>query len=94
MWTTNEDSKDNGKWVLEDDADNAIDFKNKLIWTKRGFLWAYMLSECQRKVAYRRIFLKESIKSISDDLNITESTVRQHWLRAVKKAVELMDSGI
>jgi|TARA_B100000315_G_C14086282_1_gene367112 hypothetical protein len=79
---------DNGELI--ESIDLATEFKDKLKWTKIGFLWSMSLSTMQRRVAYRRIFLFEKFSLIADDLGLSPSTVRSHWELSIKKALELM----
>ena len=81
--------KDEGKWLFEESSEVAIDFNAKLKWMKKGFLWALSLSDTQRRIAYKRIFLKLKFSEIADEMGVSPITARVTWKHACEKGLEI-----
>ena len=77
------------KYVLEESEELAKKAKLKYKYIHLGMSMKKVLSCRQYVVFYLKSFNKLKYSAIADIMGLTESTIREHYLRAIKKLSKL-----
>ena len=77
------------KYILEESEELAKKAKLKYKYIHLGMSMKKVLSCKQYVVFYLKSFNKLKYSAIADIMGLTESTIREHYLRAIKKLSKL-----